>query len=135
MPLVALDNALAYLGSELFEGKHYAWVISELLWAERHRIAEWNTLADESGIELQPSAWVLRICDLVYELRGSGAYSAEEIVREALIVLDIGRDAAGSLPPRLINNYMTLRTALTYRDCADMGVIGVAKGVLYGRVD
>lgn len=134
MSPVAVQSALAYLGSEVFDGRHYAWVFSEYLWAEHNRLTEWNTYVGESFIELQPSQKVLYMADLAMSLRGNLAVSNEEVIFEALTIMDMSRGVDGRLPFRTINNYMTLREALSYGDVDDESVQMLAKTIIFANM-
>lgn len=128
-----LDNAIAHLGSSVFDNRHYAWMFNEVLIAEAENLRRWNALSGETGIELQPMDWVVRLATLALQLQGNKAMSPEEIVIEALTVLDMTR-VDGRLPTRSVNNYMSLKYALEHGDCEDWGVIGMAKGIIFAQM-
>lgn len=128
-----LDNAIAHLGSSVFDGAHYAWMFNEVLLAERANLERWNSNAEANGLLLEPMDWVVRLAELALQLRGNKIVSPEEIVIEALTILDMTR-VDGRLPTRSINNYMTLKQALEYGDCADWSVIGMAKGIIFAQM-
>lgn len=129
-----LDKAIAYLGSSVFDNRSYAWVINEVLIAEAENIRRWNMNAESNGLELQPMGWVVRLAEGALKLKGNQVVSPEEIVIEALTILDMTRDADGRLPTRSINNYMSLKYALEHGDCQDWGVIGMAKGIIFAQM-
>lgn len=129
-----LDRAIAHLGSSVFDGAHYAWVVNEVLMAERSNIEMWNANAELNGLTLAPMGWVVRLAELALKLQGNKIVTPEDIVIEALTVLDMTRDKDGRLPTRSINNYMSLKYALEHGDCQDWGVIGMAKGIIFAQM-
>lgn len=60
--------------------------------------------------------------------------SPEMIVIEALEILHSRRDSSGHLPPRSVNNYLSLKYALEYGDCEDWAVLSLAKQIIFGSV-
>jgi hypothetical protein len=60
--------------------------------------------------------------------------SPEMIVIEALELLHSKRDANGHLPPRSLNNYLSLKHALEYGDCEDWTILSLAKQIIFGGV-
>lgn len=125
-----LDDAICRLESSDFEGRWYASAFREAIEAELKRIFEW--LDGTLGIvELHPSKRVTLLADIVQELKGARAVSPEDIVREALLVLDGQRDSEGKIPGRVINNYYSLRMALEYGDCQDWTILSLAKGIIF----
>ena len=129
-----LDKAIAYLGSSVFDNSHYAWMFNEVLLAERSNIQRWNANAEANGFMLEPMGWVVRLAEGALKLKGNQVVSPEEIVIEALTILDMTRDSEGRLPTRSINNYMSLKYALEHGDCQDWGVIGMAKGIIFAQM-
>lgn len=129
-----LEKAVAYLGSSVFDNRHYAWMFNEVLLAELENLRRWNAMSGETGIELEPMGWVVRLAEGALKLKGNRVVSPEEIVIEALTILDMTRDKDGRLPNRSINNYMSLKYALEHGDCEDWGVIGMAKGIIFAQM-
>jgi hypothetical protein len=56
--------------------------------------------------------------------------SPEMLVIEALEIMHEQRDEDGRLPPRLVNNYMSLKYALEYGDCEDWAIVSLAKQII-----
>jgi hypothetical protein len=128
-----LDEAVAYLGSSVFDGYQYAWAFNQVLMSERDNLQRWNSMSDETGIVLQPMGWVVRMAENALKLKGTDIVSPEDIVIEALTILDMTRNAEGRLPSRSINNYMALKYALEHGDCQDWGILGMAKGIIFAQ--
>lgn len=61
-------------------------------------------------------------------------YTPQDLVREALSILDSTRNEEGNLPPRTLNNYYTLKHALDFGDCTDWSVLGLAKSVIFAQM-
>ena len=128
-----LEEAVAYLGSSVFDNRHYAWMFNEVLIAELENLRRWNANAEVNGFVLEPMGWVVELAESALKLKGNAVVSPEEIVIEALTILDMTR-VDGRLPTRSINNYMSLKQALEYGDCSDWGVIGMAKGIIFAQM-
>lgn len=127
-----LDSALSHLESPALIDRWYSAVFREQLEKELRRLFSWLDYS-AGGVEAFPSKKVVRLAEMVLELRGVNAVEPCDIVREALILMELERDEDGRMPGRLLNNYYTLRLALEYGDCAEWSVIGLAKSIIFAR--
>lgn len=60
--------------------------------------------------------------------------SPQDLVREAICILDGTRDENGKLPSRTLNNYLSLRHALDFGDCQDWTILSLAKSVIFAQM-
>lgn len=125
-----LETAISHLRSFLFADRIYAENICTALVTEVERCELWFEWSN-GGISMYPSKRMQRVAELALQLKGVEAMSPEDIVIEALTILDMGRNEEGRLPGPSINNYMALKYALEHGDCQDWGIIGMAKGIIF----
>ena len=119
-----LETAISHLRSFLFVDRIYAESICASLIAEVERCELWFEWSS-GGISMYPSKRMQRVAELALQLKGVEAMSPEDIVIEALTILDMGRNEEGRLPGPSINNYMALgnhRNGKGYYICFSWGV-------------